>query len=84
MLRITELRLPLDHAPDALATAIAAKLKIDASALERFAVVKRGHDARKKPKIFYVYTMDAAVEDEAAILARLTDTNVKPRARHGL
>ena len=36
MLRITELRLPLDHAPDALRAAILAKLKIAPSALENF------------------------------------------------
>ncbi len=77
MLRITELRLPLDHAPDALGTAIVAKLKINASALESFTVVKRGHDARKKPKIFYVYTVDVTVRDEAAILTRLKDAHVK-------
>ena len=77
MLRITDLRLPLDHSPDALRAAIAAKLKLAPTALENFTVVKRGHDARKKPKIFYVYTVDVAVGDEATILARLTDLHVK-------
>ena len=77
MLRITELRLPLDHTPDALRAAILAKLKIAPAGLEDFTVVKRGHDARKKPKIFYVYTVDVAVKDEAAILARLKDPHVK-------
>src|ERR1019366_7642856 len=78
MLRIAELRLPLDHAPDALRAAILAKLKIAPSALENFTVVKRGHDARKKPRIFYVYTVDVAVKDEAEILARTKDPHVKP------
>src|SRR6201996_3877006 len=77
MLRITELRLPLDHAPDALRAAILAKLKIAPAALEDFTVVKRGHDARKKPRIFYVYTVDAAVKDEASVLARIKDPHVK-------
>src|SRR6201996_6259703 len=78
MLRITELRLPLDHAPDALRAAILAKLKIAPAALEDFTVVKRGHDARKKPRIFYVYTVDAVVKDEAALLARTKDPHVRP------
>jgi hypothetical protein len=77
MLRITELRLPLDHAPDALRAAILAKLKIAPAALEDFTVVKRGHDARKKTRIFYVYTVDAAVKGEAALLARNKDPHVR-------
>jgi len=76
MLRITDIRLPIDHSPDALRAAIAAKLK--STAIENFTVIKRGQDARKKPKIFYVYTVDVAVTDEAAILARSKDPHVKP------
>ena len=76
MLRITDIRLPIDHAPDALRAAIAAKLR--PAAIESFTVIKRGQDARKKPKIFYVYTVDVAAKDEAAILARTKDPHVKP------
>ena len=47
-------------------------------------MVKRGHDARKKPKIFYVYTVDVAVEDEKRLLARSKDPHVQARAGHGL
>lgn len=77
MLRITELRLALDHAPDALRDAVLRKLKIAPAALESLHVIKRGHDARKKPKIFYVYTVDVAVRDEDKILARLKDPHVR-------
>ena len=76
MLRITDIRLPIDHAPDALRATIAAKLR--PAAIESFTVIKRGQDARKKPKIFYVYTVDVAAKDEAAILARTKDPHVKP------
>ncbi len=76
MLRITDIRLPIDHAPDALRAAIAAKLK--PAAIENFTVIKRGQDARKKPKIFYVYTVDVSVKDEEAVLARSNDPHVKP------
>ena len=46
MLRLTELRLPLDHATDALRPAIVARLGVDAAALLAFTVFRRGHDAR--------------------------------------
>ncbi|HUO03543.1 MAG TPA: NAD(P)/FAD-dependent oxidoreductase, partial [Rhizomicrobium sp.] len=70
MLRLASLRLPLDHAPDDLRAAIVKQLGIPPRALKSFTVVKRGHDARKKTKIFYVYTVDVTVEDEKGLLAK--------------
>jgi uncharacterized FAD-dependent dehydrogenase len=70
MLRVSEIRLPLDHSPDALRRAIAAKLRIAPGDLKRFQVHKRGADARKKTAVVYVYIIDAEVSDEAAVLRR--------------
>jgi hypothetical protein len=78
MLRLTSLRLPIDHAPDDLRAAILKQLGIAPHALKSFTVVKRGRDARKKTKIFYVYTLDVAVEDEKGLLARRHNANIKP------
>ena len=63
--------------PTALPAAIAAKLKIAPAALENFTVIKRGQDARKKSKIFYVYTVDVTVAGEAAILAKRNDPHIR-------
>ncbi len=71
MLRITEIRLPLDHGPETLKSAVLKALRIAPAALKRFSVFKRGHDARKKSAIVYVYTVDAEVADEAAVLKKL-------------
>jgi uncharacterized FAD-dependent dehydrogenase len=75
MIRITELRLPLDHPPEALAAAIALRLELRAEALRGFTVYKRSHDARKKSALTFIYTVDVAVEVdcEAALLARFAD-----------
>ena len=78
MLRLTELKLPLGHSEAALTAAIAKKLRIPPGELGRFKVVRRGQDARKKPAILYVYTIDVEVADETALLARLKDPHVKP------
>jgi hypothetical protein len=48
MLRITELRLPLNHPEEALRAAIVARLGVASTALKNFSVFKRGYDARKK------------------------------------
>ncbi len=70
MIRLTEIRLPLDHAEPALRAAAVAHLGIDDGALLALTVFKRGYDARKRSAIVLVYTVDVAVTDEASLLAR--------------
>ncbi len=70
MIRITELRLPLTHAEDALQAAILARLKVKAVDLIDFTVFKRGVDARKKTAVVLTYTIDCKVRDEAVVLAK--------------
>ncbi|WP_091735626.1 NAD(P)/FAD-dependent oxidoreductase [Phenylobacterium immobile] len=71
MLRISELKLPLDHEPQALPAAIVARLGVAPGDLIRWSVWKRAHDARKKSAILKVYIVDAEIAGEAAVLARL-------------
>ena len=74
MLRITDLKLPLDHADDALRPALVERLGIDDSELLEFSVFKRSYDARKKSgDMPFIYTLDFSVRDEAALLARLSN-----------
>jgi uncharacterized protein len=79
MPRITELRLPLDHAEDALRPAVLARLGIADADLLGFTVFRRAYDARKKTAIVLIYTIDCEVRDEAAVLAaKQGDPHVKP------
>ena len=79
MLRITELRLPLGHAEDALRPAIVARLGVVGAELLTFTVFKRSYDARKKSAIQLIYTVDCALNDEAAVFARLVgQPHIKP------
>ena len=79
MLRISELKLSLDHAPDELPAAIAARLGVPAGDLLRWSVWKRAHDARKKAAILKVYIVDAEVRGEAEVMQRLADDpHVRP------
>jgi len=73
VIRLTELSLPLDHPADALRRAIVRRLRIADGDLQDFTVFRRGYDARRKGAISFVYTIDAEVRDEAAVLARLRD-----------
>ncbi|WP_422010406.1 NAD(P)/FAD-dependent oxidoreductase [Roseateles sp.] len=73
MIRITELRLPLNHAESELRPAVLARLQLADTELADVHVFRRGYDARKRSDILLVYTLDctlAAGRDEAAVLAR--------------
>ncbi|HTJ99816.1 MAG TPA: NAD(P)/FAD-dependent oxidoreductase [Bordetella sp.] len=79
MLRISEVKLPLDHPEAALPQAIAARLAVPPSDLLSFQVYRRGYDARKRDLIQLVYTIDAQLRDEAAVRARLEgDAHIAP------
>src|ERR1700690_2936743 len=79
MLRLTELKLPLDHLPEALREAIAQRLAIPAAELLDFKIFKRSYDARKSNALLLIYTVDVTVKDEAALLNKLGhDHNVTP------
>ncbi|KQM65620.1 hypothetical protein ASE75_05045 [Sphingomonas sp. Leaf17] len=70
MLRITELKLPLNHADEALPAAIRKRLRITPRDLLRYTVARRAHDARDKMDIQLVYSVDVTLKDEAPVLAR--------------
>ncbi|MBS0443539.1 MAG: NAD(P)/FAD-dependent oxidoreductase [Proteobacteria bacterium] len=70
MLRITELRLPLNHPEPALRAAVLARLGLADAALRQMTIARRGYDARRKSDIVLVYSIDCEVDDEAAVLAQ--------------
>jgi len=78
MLRISELKLPLGHPPQAIETAVHQRLGLPAGDVLSWAVAKRSHDARRKAAILMVYSVDVSVRDEAAVLARFAgDSHVR-------
>ncbi len=70
MLRLTEIRLPLNHTEGALKVAILEQLGIPAEDLLSYSIARSGHDARKPKAIIAVYTVDVEVKNEAAMLKR--------------
>ena len=79
MLRLSEIKLPLDHAPEALKDAILARLGIAPADLLSFTIARRANDARRKSAILMVYSVDVALRDEAAVLAAFAGSaHVRP------
>jgi uncharacterized protein len=79
MLRLNELKLPLNHTEEALPAAILARLGINAGQMKSFTVFKRSYDARKKANIVLIYSVDVETTDDAGILKRnQRDTHLMP------
>jgi uncharacterized FAD-dependent dehydrogenase len=78
MIRITEIKLPLEHESSDIQAAIIKKLGINTADLLDYSIFKRGVDARKANAILLAYTVDVTVQGEAKILAKLRkDPHVK-------
>jgi hypothetical protein len=85
MLRITEIKLPVEnaqsltHQADEIKAALLKRLEIPESDLIHFDIFKRGVDARKSHAILYVYSLDVEVKNESKILAKFRkDAHIKP------
>ena len=85
MLRLTEIKLPLEnatelaHSPEVIKAAILQRLGVPEADLMRFDIFKRGVDARKSHAILFVYTLDVEVKNEAKLLAKFKkDKHVNP------
>ena len=68
MLRLTEIKLPLDHPEEAIQAAILKKLNLAAEELLSFSIYKRSYDARKKNAILLVYILDVETSREEKLL----------------
>jgi uncharacterized protein len=73
MLRLTDLKLPLDHSEAALTAAILQRLDIEAVALTGYSIAKRSYDARKRGAIALIYALDIDTTHEAELLRRFAD-----------
>ncbi|HQR99010.1 MULTISPECIES: NAD(P)/FAD-dependent oxidoreductase [unclassified Polaromonas] len=81
MIRLTELKLPLDHPEDALPALIVKTLGIQPAELLRHSIYKRSYDARKQ-KLLLVYIADvelASPELEQTLLRQFeTNPHIRP------
>lgn len=81
MIRLSELKLPLDHPEDALSELIHSTLKIKPEDVKSFSIYKRSYDARKQ-KLLLVYIVDVELDSarlEAQLLSKFTtNSHIRP------
>ena len=80
MIRITELKLPLDHDEHALPALIARTLGIAANELHAHSIYKRSYDARKQ-KLLLVYIADVEVGSQSFETQLLAKFEAHPHIR---
>ncbi|MGD1948880.1 MAG: NAD(P)/FAD-dependent oxidoreductase [Leptolyngbyaceae cyanobacterium] len=79
MLRLSEIKLPLDHTDEDLHATILKKLRLNAADITRYTVFKRSYDARKRGENRLVYIVDIETPKQKQLLSRFKkDPHVKP------
>ena len=85
MIRLREIALPPEHNPAQLIYEGAQMLRISPSKIRKLSIAKRSIDARKKPDVKVVYTIDVAVDgNEKKILkdSRCKRASLAPAERY--
>lgn len=76
MIRINQIKLPVTHDTVQLEQKIKKALKLKADTPFQYQIVKKSIDARKKPDLFYVYSVDVETADDQKILKKVNNNNV--------
>jgi uncharacterized protein len=77
MVRVSELRLPLNHAEADLVSALCRVLKVARTDILRWTIDRRGYDARKRAAIKLVYTIDVEIRNEQDVLRRADPDRIR-------
>lgn len=70
MLRVNQVKIKTDHTQQDLWKKVADMLRIPAGEIRSLTIVRQSIDARKKPDIFYSYTLDVEVPGEEKLLRK--------------
>ena len=81
MVKIQQIKLPVSHTKEDLENKIKKLLKISSSDLISWTIRRQSLDARKKPELFFVYTIEAEVKKEKQILKRVNNKNILTRKK---
>lgn len=76
MIRIQGIKLPYNHNENAIAEKVASTLRISKEDACGYRIAKKSIDARKKPQLFYVYTVDISLAQEKKIVNKCKNKNV--------
>lgn len=77
MIRLTQVKLPVEHTPEDLKKKTAKLLRIAPESVCAVHIRKQSLDARKKPDLFYSYTVDAEISlSEQQVVHKAKNVNI--------
>lgn len=76
MITLQQVKLPISHTKEELEKKILKILRIKKEELLGYEIRKQSLDARKKPELFFVYSIDANVKKEEAVIKKVKEKNV--------
>lgn len=76
MIRINQLKLPIDHTEEALWSMAAKALRIPVKEIRSLKIIKQSIDARKKADIHFTYCIDIKTEREKSVLHKAKNRNI--------
>ena len=77
MIRVNQIKMPLEHSPGDLLHKTAKILRIEPNRIEELQIVKKSIDARKKPDITIIYAVDVKVQAQEKVLAGCRSNQVQ-------
>ncbi len=69
MIRINQVKMKCEHTREQLIQKVADILRVSKQEILEFEIIRQSIDARKKPEIFYSYTVEISVNKEDKVLA---------------
>ena len=76
MIRINQIKMPLHHDAAALEQKIRKRLGLSGGQELRYRIIRKSIDARKKPELSLVYSVEVSASGEEKIIKRANDPNV--------
>jgi hypothetical protein len=77
MIRINQIKMPLEHTQDDILHKAAKILRIEPAQIQELQIVKKSIDARKKPDIMIIYAVDVTVPAQDKVLSRCRSNQVQ-------
>lgn len=76
MIQISQLKLKIPHTEEQMYKKITKLLRIPETELLSLRILKQSLDARRKPELYYVYTVEVEVKQERKLQKKLRDKNI--------
>ncbi len=71
MIKINQIKLKINHTEEELFRVILQTLRLNESDIKEWSIEKRSIDARKKPNLFYIYSVGVTLQNEKAFIKKL-------------